>query len=691
MVASLIGLSLRHRAVVLAVAAGLLATGVYRGANMPVDVFPDLTAPRVTVVTESTGMAAEEVETLVTFPVETAINGAAGLRRVRSASAPGISVVWAEFDWQTSQTVARQRVTERLQTLAGALPAEAGAPLLAPSSSVMGEIAFVAVTSDAHSPMDLRRIVDVDVRRRLLAVDGVSQVVPIGGEVKQFQILVDAVRVEPFGLTLADVVDAVRRGSANAPGGYVVGGGQEAVVRVLGRAHVVEDLEAIVVAMRGDVPVRVRDVAHVEVGPAVARGVASYNAVPAVMLSVVKQPQADTVSTTRRLDAVLDGLVADLDARGVALHRDVFRQRDFIDNAIDNVVEVLRDGALLVVVVLFLFLRSARPTVISVVAIPLSLVAAVLVLDLFGLRIDTMTLGGLAIAIGELVDDAIVDVENVARRLRERAALPPERRRDTLATVLAASLEIRSAIVAATYVLMLVFVPLLMLGGLEGRLLRPLAVSYLAAIFASLIVAVTVTPVLCSYLLPKIAEREQREPPLIAWMVRRYRPVLRASLASPNAVLGIALAVVLAGVAGFAGLGRSFLPEFNEGTFTVGLFAPPGTSLNASDRMAGAIEKQILEIDGVRSVTRRTGRAERDEHAEPVRNSEMEITVLPGHVKEEVRSRITEALDRIPGITTNVGQPIQHRLSHILSGTPAAIAISGFIWSLMPAPPPGQQ
>ena len=607
MVEKILELSLRHRWLVLTAAAALLVLGVQRAANMPVDVFPDLTAPRVTVVTESTGMAAEEVERLITFPIETAVNGTAGLRRVRSASAPGISVVWAEFDWDTSTIVARQRVTERLQSITGALPPEAEIPVLAPASSVMGEIAFIAMTSKQVSPMELRRIADVTVRRRLLAVQGVSQVVPIGGTVKQYQILADPHRMEPFGLTLQDIVEATERGSRNAPGGYVVDGGQESVVRVLGRAHGVSDLESLVVATRGGTAVRIRDIATVQPGEAIARGTASYNATPAVLISLVKQPDADTISTTARIDEALDGLDPELAKLGVKLHRAVFRQQDFIDTAVSNVVKVLRDGALLVIVVLFLFLWSLRPTIISVVAIPLSLLSAVLVLDLAGLRIDTMTLGGLAIAIGELVDDAIVDVENVARRLRERATMDEASRPTVIATVLSASLEIRSAIVSATYILMLVFVPLLLLEGLEGRLLRPLAISYLVAIFTSLIVAVTVTPVLCSFLLPATVEKgAAREPWLIRWVTGAYAPILKACLRFPRTVVGGAFVLVVCGVIALSGLGRSFLPEFNEGSLTINMVLAPGTSLSESNSLATLAEKALLADPGVLSVGRRT-------------------------------------------------------------------------------------
>lgn len=681
MIERLLRLSLRHRWMVLGAATILLGAGFVRTTQMPVDVFPDLTAPRVTIVVESTGMAAEEVERLITFPIETTVNGTAGVRRVRSASAPGISVVWVEFDWSTSQTIARQRVTEQLQSLSGALPPEASAPLLAPASSVMGEIAFVALTSQSLDPMQVRRIAEIEVRRRLLGVDGIAQVVPIGGEEKQYQILVDPYRMERYGLTLDDVVTAVEDGSRNAPGGYLVDRGQESVIRVLGRANDIDDLEAIVITTRDRVPVRVREVADVRIGPAVARGAASYRARPAVILSIVKQPDADTVSTTGRLDAALAEMTTDLAPRGVELHSDIFRQQDFIDTAIDNLVEVLRDGAVLVVVVLLVFLWSVRPTLISVLAIPLSLIVAMLVLDALDLTIDTMTLGGLAIAIGELVDDAIVDVENVVRRLRERAALPADARPPAIDTVLHASLEIRSSIVSATYVIMLVFVPLLLLDGLEGRLMRPLAISYLAAIFASLIVAVTVTPVLCTFLLPRSMERRgPAEPPVMRLLHRGYEPVLQATLRHPVIVALATLVIVAAGAAGLLGLGRSFLPEFNEGSLTINMVLAPGTSLPESDALAAMAERALMADPAVISVGRRTGRAERDEHVLGVETSELEVRLdaADRRTKEQVFNDIRERLKVVPGAQFAIGQPISHRIEHMISGQRSALSIKVF-------------
>lgn len=679
MLSALLRFSLERRALVLVAAATLVVVGIYRAASMPMDVFPDLTAPRVTVVTEVSGLASEEVEKLVTYPIEAAVNGTAGLRRVRSASAPGISVVWAEFDWATSGVVARQLVTERLQSIAGALPPEASAPLLAPASSVMGEIAFVALTSETLSGLEVRRIADVVVRRRLLSVGGVSQVVPIGGEVKQYQVILDPYALGELGLTADDVVHSIAEGTKNAAGGYLLEGGQESVIRVLGRAQSVTDLENLVVANRDQTPIFLRSVASVRVGPAVARGTASFNGKPAVLLSIVKQPDADTTSTTARLDRALDELGETLAARGAVLQREVFRQQDFIDRAIENLLRVLRDGAILVIGVLWLFLWSLRPTLISAAAIPLSLLASVLLLDLLGLTLDTMTLGGLAIAIGELVDDAIVDVENVSRRLRERAALPAKEQPSVTSTVFRASLEIRSAIVSATVILVLVFLPLLTLGGLDGRLLRPLAIAYLAAIFASLLVALTVTPVLCSLVLSRGKSSYGRESPVMARLTRGYAPLLEWSLARPRQILLAALILVVVGVGALFGLGRSFLPEFNEGSLTINMVLAPGTALDESNALARMAENALLDDPGVLSVGRRTGRAERDEHVLGVETTEMEVRVAADdeRTREELFHDIRERLRVVPAQFT-LGQPISHRIEHMISGQRTALAIKIF-------------
>jgi CzcA family heavy metal efflux pump len=684
MIERLLRFSLAHRWSVLGAAVVLLAVGVWRAVRMPVDVFPDLTAPRVTVVTESTGMAPEEIERLVTFPIETAVHGVTGVRRVRSASAPGISVVWVEFDWDTSTALARQRVTERLHGVADQLPAEAGPPLLAPASSVMGEIAFIALTPAADTaevaaadPMELRRVAEVEVRRRLLAVAGVSQVVALGGLEREYQIVLDPMLLERHGLTLDQVIAAVEQGNRSAPGGFVVEGGQESVVRVLGRAHGTDDLAALVVTARGGGPVRLGHLGQIRIGAGVPRGTASYDARPAVVLSVVKQPSADTLATTAALDQALDALAPVLAQRGVALHRDLFRQSEFIATSIDNLLTVLRDGAVLVIAVLWLFLWSLRPTIISAVAIPLSLVVAVLALDALGMTLDTMTLGGLAIAIGELVDDAIVDVENVSRRLRERAALPAEQRPPVLRTVLDASREIRSSIVSATLVLMLVFLPLLALEDLEGRLLRPLAISYLVAIAASLLVAVTVTPALCSFLLPGArGHGSAGEPPLMRRLHALYEPALGLALRRPRLMAAAALLVVGAGVAWLAAAGRSFLPEFNEGSLTIAAVTLPGTSLAESDALGALAERALLADPAVVSTSRRTGRAEADEHVQGVEAGEIEVQLRPdARGKDRLVADLRERLAAVPGLQITMGQPISHRIEHMISGQRAALAV----------------
>jgi CzcA family heavy metal efflux pump len=675
MIDFLLRFSLRRRWLVLAAAAIVSVFGVIRAAGMPVDVFPDLTAPRVTVVTESTGMAPEEVERLITFPIETTVNGVAGVRRVRSASAPGISIVWVEFDWDTDDIVARQRVTERLQGLS-ALPPEAETPILAPPSSVMGEIAFIALSGEADDPLELRRIGEVEVRRRLLAVRGVAQVVALGGLERQYQVIADPDRLERYDLTLDNLISALRQGNKNVPGGYVIGQGQESVVRVLGRSQNEEDLADITVALRGEHPVRVRDVADVQIGAALPRGTASYNGKPAVVFSIVKQPGADTVDVTNRVDRALDAMAPPLAQRQMTLHRDLFRQADFIDKSVANLIAVLRDGALLVVGVLMLFLWSLRPTVISVVALPLSLLLAVIVLDALGFSLDTMTLGGLAIAIGELVDDAIVDVENVVRRLRDRMHLPEAERKPVLATVLDASREIRASIVSATAILMIVFLPLLFLEGLEGRLLMPLGVAYLVSIASSLLVAVTVTPAMCSLLLPKSIDASGKEPPVMHRIVRLYEPTLGFVLRHPRSVVAGSGVVVAVGIIALGFTGRSFLPEFNEGSLTIAAVTLPGTSLEQSNTLGALAERALLADPAVVSTARRTGRAERDEHVQGVEASEIDVRLRDDpRSKEQLFSDIRQRLTAVPGVQFTIGQPISHRIDHMLSGQRAALSI----------------
>ncbi len=674
MIDAVLSLSLRHRVVVLALTVAVVAYGVREAGELPIDVLPDVSAPRVTVVTEATGLAPTEIEELVSFPIETAVNGVAGTRRVTSASAAGISIVWIEFDWDTDDTVARQRVMERLAAIGGALPPEAEAPILAPSSSVMGEIAFLALTSDTLDPMELRRVADRDVRRRLLAVQGISQVVPIGGDVREYQVLLDPVRLARFELTPGAVADALAAGSHNAPGGFVTRGSQEEIVRVLGRARDADELGRIRVVDRGGYAVLVRDVAEVRVGPAVRRGTGSFGGREAVVMSVIRQPDADTVGTTARLDAALDALEPSLRASGVTLHRDLFRQVDFIDEALGNAGTAVRDGAILVALVLVVFLWRPGATVVSVLALPLSVLLAVIALSFLGYGIDAMTIGGIAIAVGELVDDAIVDVENVARRLRDRAALPEVERPPRLVTVYEASREIRSSIVSATAILVLVFAPLLFLGGFEGRLLAPLGVAFLVAIAASLVVAVTITPVLCSYLLRK---DDAREPPVPRVLATRFAPILDAAIRHPRLVAGASLLFAAIGASGLSFAGTSFLPELREGSLNVGMMVLPGTSLSESDALGRLAEEALLADPAVRSVSRRTGRAERDEHVQGPERSELEVLLDASdpRSREALLEDLRERVSVVPGATFSFGQPISHRIEHLVSGHRTALAV----------------
>lgn len=677
----LLSFALRNRPLILVIAAICLVLGPLRARELPVDVFPDLSAPRVTIVTEVTGLASEEVESMVTYPVESAVFGLPGVRRLRSASAPGISLVWVEFDWDTESAIARQRVTERVQGLSGKLPPSAKEPLLAPDSSIMGEIAFLAMTSDQVDAMQLRRVADVQVRRRLLGVQGVAQVVNLGGEVRQYQVKADPLTLAALDLSLSDLREALQRGGHNAPGGYLVDRGQESVIRVLARPKGVQDLKNILVRRDDHRAIRLGDVAKVEVGPGVQRGVASYNAEPGVIVSVTKQPGADTLGTTQRMDEVVKELQASLQRQGIELHSQVFRQQDFIDRAIANLLKVLQDGAILVVFVIALFLWSARPMLISVLAIPLSMAVAVIVMGLLGLRIDTMTLGGLAIALGEVVDDAIVDVENVLRRLREKAREGSLRPPIVIKTVFDASVEVRSSVVSATAILVLVFLPLLTLEGMEGRLLAPLAIAYIIAIAASLLVAITITPVLCSYLLPAaVRGREHQTPPLLGWLQRVYAPILEWSLRHTHAVIVAALGLVVASLIVLVSMGRAFLPEFNEGSLNIAMQLAPGTTLQDSDMLARQAERLLLEDRAVISVARRTGRAEQDEHVLGVESSEFEVRLRedPSRSKREVFSDIRERLRRVPGGRFEVGQPISHRIDHMLSGQRSMLSVKLF-------------
>ncbi|MCC6672633.1 MAG: efflux RND transporter permease subunit [Planctomycetes bacterium] len=681
MLDALIRWSLKRRRLVLGLAVLLVVASAYRVPQMPIEVFPELNAPTVTIMTEAPGYAPEEVERGVTFQIETALNGIAGLRRLRSSSALGLSIVWAEFDFGADIYRNRQLIAERLTRLQGVLPGNVHAPEMTPVASIAGEVMLLGLTSPEGrvSPLDLRRIAEFDLRPRLLAVTGVAQVTALGGELPEFQIQVLPDNLLRYSLTLAELEAAT--GAAHAPvgAGWLADvGGRELPLRPETRVRDAADIAATIVGEWRGSPVRLSQVAEVGIAGAPRRGTGSAGGRPAVILTVQRNPNANTLELTRRVDQVLDAFEPTLPA-GVHLERAIFRQADFIGVAIANVLSALLDAAIFVLVILFLFLLNVRTTLITLTALPLSLGAALLILDAFGATVNVMTLGGIAVAIGSLVDDAIVDVENVFRRLRQNSARPPEQRRSALQIVYEASVEVRQAILLATAVIVLVFVPLFFLGGVEGRFFRPLGAAYVIALGASLVVAVTVTPALCWFLLRNApAIRTGHDAWLVRWLKRAYRGSLLQALRRKGLLLGGSLALLTGSVLLAATYGSSFLPEFNEGSITLFLNTPAGTSLPESDRIARRIELQAGAIEGVAAVTRRTGRAEQDEHAEPVSASEVDIRLRPGADVHAVRERLVRLLDATPGVTSQIGGPIGHRLSHILSGTPAAVAVKVF-------------
>ena len=667
--------SLANRLIVIVAAAVLLVWGGLVAARAPVDVFPDLTAPTVTILTEAHGLAPEEVETLVTLPIESVMNGTSGVQRVRSNSAIGISIVFVEFELGTDIYRARQLVTEKLRLVR--LPAGIAPPTLGPISSTMGEIMLISMTSETTLPMELRSLADWVVRPRLLGVAGVSQVTVIGGERKQYQVIADPARLTAHGVTLAELARAVASANAAGGGGFLERPHDELLIRGRARVHSVDDLARAVVAVRQGVPVLVGQVAAVRVGPAHKRGDGSFNGRPAVVATIQKQPQANTLDVTRRVEATLGVLRPSLPA-DVTIDTKAFQQADFIRRAVANVQSALVEGAVMVTVVLFFFLWNVRTTVISLTAIPLSLIAAVVVMEWFGLGVNTMTLGGLAMAIGQLVDDAIVDVENVFRRLKQNAQRSTPA--PALDVVFRASSEIRHSITFATLIVVIVFVPLFGLGGFEGRMFAPLGIAYIVSIAASLVVALTVTPVLCHALLGRAsAIRDPHDSWLVTRLKRAYARLLERVLRRPRAVLVAAAALLLTTLALVPTLGREFLPPFNEGSLNINATLPPGTSLAESNRVGALIEAALQATPEVVSTTRRTGRAEQDEHAAGVNTSELEVVLRPRfRPHSEVLAEIRERLGRIPALDVEVGQPISHRIDHLLSGTRAQIAVKLF-------------
>lgn len=696
MINNLIRWALRNRLAVLLVSAILLAVGSYTTLRMPVDVFPDLTAPTVTVIVEGHGMAPQEMETLVTFPVETAVNGAANVRRVRSATAVGIAVVWVEFEWGTDIYRARQTVTERLAAVSGTLPDQVEPPVLAPVSSIMGEILFISLTSKTHDALELRTAAKSQVRRRLLSVAGVSQVTPIGGDEKQYQVVLSTQRMKAFQITMEEVSEALRKGNENVSAGFLISGGGESVLRGIGRIRSTDDIADTVVASRRGRPITVGDVGVVQIGAAIKRGTGSAsmrgpNWEPitqgGVIIAIQKQPAANTLELTKELDGVLDEIQKTLPV-GMLINKQLFRQADFIEHSIHNTTASLIEGGLMVLLVVVLFLASLRASLITLLAIPMSLVTAVLVLRFSGASINTMTLGGMAIAIGALVDDAIIDVENVVRRLRENRALPPDQRGNAVKIIFDASVEVRTSIVFATFIILLVFAPLFFLSGVEGRLLRPLGVAFCVSLAASLVTALTLTPALCYYLLPtsKTVTRGG-EPWVVVMLKRAYAAPLRWAMRFPLVITAPAVVMLVLAIVGMARMGKNFLPEFNEGALVVGLVTLPGTSLQESDGLAHIVETTLMKHPEIKAIGRRTGRAEEDEHVQGVEASEIDLTLdmeaperlgLPSRSKDELLVALRKDLAGIPGIQATFGQPIGHRIDHMLSGTRANIAVKIF-------------
>ncbi len=665
--------SLKNRLLVLGLALLLMLQGLLAMRQTPVDVFPDLNKAVITLMTEAGGMAPEEVEQQISFPLESALNGMPGVTRVRSVSGIGLSVVYVEFDWGTDIYRNRQQVAERLSLIQGQLPAGIQ-PQMGPISSLMGEILMIALPADPArvSPMAAREYADWVIRPRLLTIPGVAQVIPLGGEVKQYRVSPDPQRMAAAGISLDAIEKALQGYSGNAAGGFIDLQGQELLIRHLGRSSRLEDLARLPVGMQAGQPVLLQQVAEVGFAPGIKRGDAGFMGQPAVILSVQKQPTADTVALTRDVEAAMAELSRSLPA-GIEKPQFLFRQGEFIEASIDNVREALRDGAILVLVLLYLFLANWRTTFISLTAIPLSLLATVLVLRYFDLSINTMTLGGLAIAIGELVDDAVVDVENVLRRLRQNRLT--ERARPVLEVIAAASKEVRSGVVYATFIVVLVFVPLFALPGIEGRLFVPLGIAYIIAILASLLVAVSITPVLCYYLLPGLPNLGEGDSRLVQWLKARDERLLHWSFDRVKPLLAGALALVLLTAASVPFFPKSFLPPFNEGTLTVTLLLNPGVSLAESSRVGSAAEKLVMGVPEVAQVGRRTGRAELDEHAEGVHTTELEIDLKPdGRPRQEVIADIRQRLAPL-GAAVSVGQPISHRLDHMLSGVRAQIAL----------------
>lgn len=680
MLNKIIQFSLNNRLIVLIGAVLLLVGGLYTAKNMEIDVFPDLNAPTVVIMTEANGMASEEVERLVSFPIETAVNGATDVRRVRSSSTTGFSVVWVEFDWGTDIYKARQIVTEKLATLGDALPENIGQPTLGPQSSILGEVMIIGLTADSTSLLDLRTIADWTIRPRLLSTGGVAQVTVIGGDIKEYQILLDPGRMKHYGVTLDEVLQVTRNMNQNASGGVLYEYGNEYIVRGVLQSADVKEIGKAVIKKVGESPILISDVADVKIGAKTPKlGVASEKTKSAVLLTITKQPNTNTIELSEKLDASIADLQKGLPT-DVKISTDIFRQERFINNSINNVQKSLYEGSIFVVIVLFLFLMNGRTTFISLMALPLSLLTSILALKLMGLTINTMSLGGMAIAIGSLVDDAIIDVENVFKHLRENRKKPKEEQQSVLTIVFEASKEVRMPILNSTLIIVASFTPLFFLSGMEGRMLVPLGIAFIVALFASTIIALTVTPVLCSYLLANNKkDKGEKESVFVVRLKAIYEKSLHWALEKQKIVLGITGLLLISAIAISFTFGRNFLPPFNEGSFTVTVNTLPGISLEESDKVAAMAEEAILSVPEIQTVGRKTGRAELDEHSFGVNSSEIEAPfILKDRPQKEVLAELRDKLNAIPGISVEIGQPISHRIDHMLSGTKANIAIKIF-------------
>lgn len=680
MLDKIIRFSLQNRAFVLMAAVLLMVGGIYTTSHIDVDVFPDLNAPTVVVMTEATGMAPEEVERLVTFPVETAMNGASDVRRVRSSSTAGFSVVWVEFDWGTDIYRDRQIVSEKLAEVGESLPPDCGKPTLGPQSSILGEAMIIGLDSDTTSMQDLRTLADWTFRPRLLSLGGVAQVTVIGGDIKEYQIKLSPEKMKHYDVSLQEVVSATESMNRNSTGGVLYEYGNEYIIRGLLSTDDIDGIGRAVVRMQGDVPITLNNIAEIAVGPkAPVLGVASHRGKPAVLMTVTKQPDASTALLTEKLDKAVEDLKSQIPS-DVNVSTDIFRQQKFIDSSIDNIKKSLYEGALFVIIVLFFFLMNVRTTLISLVTIPLSLLVSVLTLKFMGLTINTMSIGGMAIAIGSLVDDAIVDVENVFKHLRQNRKLPESERLPVLEVVFNASREVRLPILNSTFIIVVSFVPLFFLTGMEGRMLRPLGIAFITALFASTLVALTLTPVLCSFLLgSEKSDKAGKEPALVRWLQKIYNVALEWVLRHKKLTLGSVAALFAVALALFCSFGSSFLPAFNEGSFTINVSTLPGVSLEESDNVGRRAEMLLLSVPEIKTVARKTGRAELDEHALGANVSEIEAPFeLSDRPKKAVVEEIRHKLGTLPGVNVEIGQPISHRIDAMLSGTRANIAIKLF-------------